>query len=102
MYVKRKDRFFDGYHGQKCILIQDLDKPFMKKWGTRMLNEIGDHYPSNVEIRRSWIHLFPKDYDLIVTSRYRPEEIVEHTEISRITRRFCVISFPYKPTKSGD
>ena len=102
VYVKRKDRFFDGYNGQKCILIRDLDKPFMKKWGTDMLLSIGDRYPSTVQVRGSWIHLFPRDYELVVTSRYRPEEIVDCTEIGCITRRFCVISLPYKPTRNGD
>lgn len=102
VYVKRKDRFFDGYNGQKCILILDLDKKFMKKWGTDMLLSIGDRYPSTVEIRGSWIHLFPKDYELVVTSKYKPEEIVDYTELGCIRRRFCVISMPYKPTRDGD
>lgn len=102
VYAKRKDRFFDGYKGQRCILIRDLDKPFMKKCGTDMLLSIGDRYPKSVQVRGSWIHLFPKDYELVVTSKYKPEEIVDYTELGCIRRRFCVISMPYKPTRDGD
>ena len=54
------------------------------------------------KIRGGWIHLFPADYELVVTSKHRPEEIVDPTDVGCIHRRFCVISFPYKPTKSGD
>ena len=102
VYLKQKNRFFDGYTSQKCILIKDVDKKFMKKEGSRMLVEIGDAYVGVVEVRRDWTYMYPDEYSVIVTSDYKPDDIVDPSYLAQIKRRFCVISFPYVPTDDGN
>lgn len=102
VYLKTKNRFFDGYSSQKCILIKDVDKKFMKKEGSSMLVKIGDAYICWVEVRRSWMDMYPDEYSVIVTSDYKPDDIVDPSYLAQIKRRFCVISFPYVPTDDGN
>lgn len=102
VYHKGKDKWFDYYTGQKCILIEDVDRQFMRKCGIHILTRIGDIYPLQVDKRYGYVTLFPKDYSVIITSRYSPDILMERMDIPYIRRRFCIIQFPYSPTKSGN
>lgn len=85
--------FWDGYHDQDVVIIEDLDKYhvklgyFLKIWG--------DHYRFNVESKGKGERLIrPKK--IIITSNYHPEDIWDDPEtVNPILRRYTLV--PYGP-----
>lgn len=87
-FYKLLNKWWDGYRGQKTIILDDFSKDHkclgshLKRWA--------DRYPITGEIKGSVI---PPHYDtLIVTANYTPEEIFEDEMLAAaIRRRFIII-----------
>lgn len=92
-YDKLPNQWWDGYHGQKAVLIDDFGKfkphlgDFFKRWA--------DRYPFTAEIKGGTVNIRPEHF--IVTSNYSIEEIWED-EVTReaLNRRFKVLYVPDK------
>ena len=90
LYIKAINKWWDGYHGQETVLLDDWDPKhevlvsYLKIWG--------DRYPFRGEIKGSSMMLRPKR--IIVTSNYIIDECFQNQEdILAIRRRFKVIRF---------
>lgn len=85
LYLKPQNKWWDGYTGQKYVLLDDFDKQgaclghYLKIWG--------DKYACSGETKGGTIPLqFEK---FIITSNYTPEQLWEDTEMrTAIERRF--------------
>lgn len=80
-------KWWDGYDGERCVLIEDVDKShtflgyFLKIWA--------DHYPFPAECKGSKTAIRPQR--IIVTSNYAPDEIwTDLPTLEPIMRRFKV------------
>ncbi len=90
LYIKSQNKWWDGYTGQKNVLIDDFDKQgsclshYIKIWS--------DVYQTTGEVKGGTVNL---NYNkLIITSNYHPSEIFEEDNIllAAITRRFEIIN----------
>ena len=97
-YIKNQNKWWDGYNGEECVILDDLDKAemghYIKIWA--------DNYSSIGEIKNGHIKLSYKIF--IITSNYMPISLWPNDESMQlaICRRFKFISvqgeFPnYKP-----
>jgi hypothetical protein len=91
LFLKQQNKWWDGYEGQKVVLIDDFDKGgaclghYLKIWA--------DRYACTGEIKGGMIPLnFTK---FIITSNYSPEEIWSDDKVlvEAITRRFDLVYF---------
>ncbi|AGA18459.1 hypothetical protein [uncultured marine virus] len=90
-YRKAQNKWFDGYQGEKTIILDDLDKGgaclghYLKIWG--------DRYPCSGEIKGGTVCL--NHTSIIVTSNYSIQELwPEDTQMaSAIKRRFKCVHF---------
>lgn len=87
-YMKNCDQWWQGYQGQACVIIDDIDKYhvklgyYLKRWA--------DHSPFVAEIKNSSLLIRPPK--IIVTSNYSPEEIWDDANtLDPIRRRFKVV-----------
>lgn len=94
IYLKMCNKWWDGYRGQKTVLIDDLDK------GSKVLGHHiklwADKYTFLAESKG---HTFPIRPDrIVVTSNYKIEEIWTDDEsmCEAIRRRFYYIFIPFK------
>lgn len=90
LYVKPINKWWNGYHGQENVLIDDWDPSknmliyYLKIWA--------DRYPFPAEIKGSSMMARPKR--IIVTSNYTIEQCCPNPEdIPALRRRFKVIKF---------
>ena len=90
LYVKSLNKWWDGYHGQENVLLDDWDPNHkvliwhLKIWA--------DRYPFNAETKGSSMMIRPQK--IIITSNYTIEECFENPEdVKAIRRRFKVIRF---------
>lgn len=88
IYLKAQNKWFDGYTGQKTIVLDDLDKGgeclghYLKIWA--------DKWACTGEIKGGTVNLIHEYF--IVTSNYHPEEIWEDKNmLGAIIRRFDII-----------
>lgn len=88
-YIKAQNKWFDGYQGEKVIILDDYDTPtlghYLKIWT--------DKWSCSGEIKGGTVNLQHEKF--IITSNYRIEEIWE-TDITlqeAIKRRFKVTNF---------
>lgn len=71
VFDKSLNKWWDGYTGQKIVLLDDFDKyhdklgPFLKRWG--------DRYSFPAETKGSKMDIRPER--IVVTSNYLPEQI---------------------------
>lgn len=86
LYIKAQNKWWDGYTGQKNVLIDDFDKQgsclshYIKIWG--------DVYKTTGEVKGGTVNL---NYNkLIITSNYHPSEIFEEDAVllAAVERRF--------------
>lgn len=91
LYLKMCNKWWDGYDGQSCVLLEDFDIKHsvllhhLKIWG--------DRYKFPGEKKGTCHHIRPKL--VIVTSNYHPRDIWPgETEVDPILRRFKVVHFP--------
>lgn len=87
-YIKQQNKWFDGYAGQKAIILDDLDSDclghYIKIWA--------DKWPCSGEIKGGSCNLQHEKF--IVTSNYDIEELFKDNKmVEAIKRRFTVIRF---------
>lgn len=89
-YLKMPNKWWDGYAGQKTVIIDDFQKEHhvlgyhLKIWG--------DHYPFQAERKGATLQARPEK--IVVTSNYHPKDIWEDPNVLEpILRRFKVIHY---------
>lgn len=90
LYLKPQNKWWDGYTGQKYVLLDDFDKQgaclghYLKIWA--------DRYACTGETKGGTIPL--KFEKFIITSNYTPDQLWEDTEMrAAIERRFTKEQF---------
>ena len=99
-YVKLANKWWDGYQGQKIVVIDDLGQdqaPFMinnlKLWADPWYNQPGEVKGGQVQ----------QTYDkLYVTSNFSPEELFDGINLRAINRRFKLIHMTGLPVEHTD
>lgn len=90
LYVKAINKWWDGYHGQENVLLDDWDPD--KKMLIGHLKIWADRYPFRAEVKGSSMMARPKR--IIVTSNYTIDQCCENPEdVMALRRRFKVIRF---------
>ncbi len=94
-FLKPQNKWFDGYNGQKTILLDDLDTPtlghYLKIWS--------DKYACTGETKGGTINL--RHTKFIVTSNYTPDELWPDDKLmcQAIKRRFIMNHKQYVDNK---
>jgi len=88
LYIKSQNKWWDGYTGQRTVLLDDHDNPclghYLKIWM--------DHYPCNGEVKGASVPLYHDTF--IVTSNKSIADLYEkdgEEMVAAITRRCKVI-----------
>ena len=85
LYEKAQNKWFDGYCGEKNILLDDLDTDILGHYLKRWM----DRYPVKGEIKGGTLQL---QHDLlIVTSNYQIEELFKCPTLALAIRRRCKV-----------
>lgn len=94
IYLKNMNKWWDGYHRQKVVLIEDVDQDCFKIPQTvSNFKKWSDRYPFEAEIKGGAVRVNAADYEMIVTSQYPIHACFTRTDAEAITRRFDVLSF---------
>lgn len=85
VYSKQPNKWWDGYDGQDCILIEDIEpRHNVLSWHLKIW---ADRYPFIAQIKGSSVHIRPDA--IVITSNYLPEQIFDDcTMVKAIRRRF--------------
>lgn len=91
LYLKAQNKWWDGYQGEKNVLLDDLDTKvlghYLKIWA--------DKYAFMAECKGSSIQIRPQNF--IITSNYTPEELFDDPVLAQaIRRRFYFIYIPMR------
>jgi len=93
VYVKAQNKWWDGYKGQKIVILDDLDTDclahYLKIWA--------DKWPCRGEVKGSTVAL--RHTYFVVTSNFTIEDLFSKcpdTTIEAIRRRFKVEHVPFK------
>lgn len=90
-YDKERDnKWWDGYEGEKVVLIDDVDPRHNKDYNLAgMLKRWADHYPFNGEVKGGCIKNMRPEM-IVVTSQYTIEEVFGYDSkaFDAISRRF--------------
>lgn len=91
-------KWWDGYVGQKNVIVDDFRKDFCT---FHELLRILDRYPLKVNVKGSSIWLQPTTTDIYITTCFHPEQIYETREdVKQLTRRIDeIVYFPEKDIK---
>lgn len=91
-YVKGQNKWWDGYDGQKEVLIDDI-APETARCLTHHIKNWADRYPFPAEYKGGMATIAP--VKLIITSNYSPEQIWGDfpADLEAIKRRFQVVHF---------
>lgn len=90
LYVKDLNKWWDGYHGQDAVLLDDWDP--RQNILTQKLKIWADRYPFRAETKGG--SLMARPSTIIVTSNYSIEDCFENpADVLAIRRRFKVIHF---------
>lgn len=89
LFIKGQNKWFDGYAGEKAILIDDFDKQgtclshYLKIWA--------DRYPCSGETKGGMLHLHHEH--LIITSNYEIVDLFPDDSVlcEALTRRFEIV-----------
>lgn len=91
IYPKPVSKWWDGYKGQKVVVMDDLD-PDRAKMLADKIKVWTDRYPFVAEVKSSSAVVDPR-INFIVTSNYSPEDCFESKDVDAIKRRFTVLHF---------
>lgn len=87
-YIKSLDKWWDGYTGHHCVIVDDMD-PFHRSLSTD-LKYWGHHNPFRADLKGSSKYIRPGK--VIVTSQYRIDEIWEDIQTREaMHRRFVEV-----------
>nr|QTE03361.1 MAG: replication-associated protein [Ficedula mugimaki CRESS-DNA-virus sp.] len=91
-YVKPHNKWWDGFNGEKYVLISDLDRSTAKWIGTH-LKIWTDMYPFDAEVKGGVIKIRPER--VYVTSNFTIDELFSEDNVllTALRRRFHVIDF---------
>lgn len=70
-YFKSKNKWWDGYDGQDCVIIDDFD-PYHQDWNFDYWLTLCDRYPMTVEQKGCSVQFNSKK--IIITSNFHPNE----------------------------
>lgn len=88
LYIKQHNKWWDGYDGEECALIDDLH-PDNAKYLVTHIKQWADRYPFRAEIKGSSMVIRPKV--IVITSNYSIEEMFPNVPDQKaIRRRFHV------------
>ena len=91
LYWKGMNRWWDGYMGESCVVLDDFEPDHGKFLGY-YFKIWCDHYPFNAEVKGGMLHIRPGI--VIVTSNFRLEECFSDDIIrSAVRRRFTILDF---------
>jgi hypothetical protein len=95
-YLKAQSKWFDGYAGEKEIILDDLDKLGGDKLG-HYLKIWADRYACTAEVKGSTVNLQHRVF--VVTSNYHPDTMWPDDEemLTAIKRRFKITKFANLP-----
>ena len=85
-YLKPQNKWWDGYEGQKTVILDDLDTPtlghYLKIWA--------DKYACSGEFKGGTVHL--RHTKLIITSNYTPHQLWPDDDVmaNAVKRRFIM------------
>lgn len=94
-FIKAQNKWFDGYNGEKTIILDDLDTPtlghHLKIWA--------DKYACSGEFKGGTVHL--RHHLFIVTSNYTPDQLWPDDKVmaQAIKRRFIMNHKQFKENK---
>lgn len=91
LYIKAQNKWWDGYRGQKFVLLDDFDAKvlghYLKIWC--------DAYAFTAETKGGTVQIRPSLF--IITSNYKPEELFEDPVLAEaISRRCQRIYMPFR------
>lgn len=91
LYIKAQNKWWDGYQGQKFVLLDDFDAKvlghYLKIWT--------DAYAFTAETKGGTLQIRPNLF--IITSNYKPEELFDDPILSEaISRRCQRIYMPFR------
>lgn len=90
-YIKNKNRWWDGYHGQDVVIIEEWDPEDARFLGS-YLKQWADHHPFSAEVKGGSTCIRPKK--LIITSNYTLEQCFgDPCMLEPLLRRFRVKHF---------
>jgi len=90
-YIKNKNKWWDGYADQPCVIIEEWDPHYSDSLGS-FLKEWADHHPFNAEVKGGTMCIRPPK--LIVTSNYSMEDCFkDETLLLPLKRRFQIKHF---------
>lgn len=92
IYLKNLDQWWDGYDGQKVVVIEDLD-PYMSRSLITDFKKWSDRFSFTAHCKGAHIVINPADYNLIVTSNYSIDDCFNVTDSDALRRRFTVMKF---------
>lgn len=100
-FLKSANKWWDGYHGQDTVIIEELELDAGKYLG-HFLKIWADRYPFMPEVKGSFLDAI-RPLSIIVTSNYSIDEVfsTDSTLAAAIKRRFKSVhfneAFPYTP-----
>ena len=89
-YSKGINKWWDGYKNEPVVIIEDIP-PEKAQILVDHLKTWLDRFVLTVEVKTSTMTISPKDYKLIITSNYSPEQCFCEPDLSAIRRRLTVI-----------
>lgn len=84
-YVKDGTKWWNGYHGQSVIVIDDMVPPAPNTTEYRSLLRWIDRYQCQVELKGAYVHL--NSPVIFITSEYAPEDKYMENTLEQLIRR---------------
>ena len=89
-YKKLQNKWWDGYHGQEAVVMDDLGKEtakalttHLKLWADPWQNQPGETKGGQVALTYNYF---------VITSNYHPRDLFEGIDLEAIERRFRIVN----------